>query len=133
MLSSATFAAEAQGCCQSLLEPGRLGHDQRAYEAAGVGRGSKGGSHSSCVWRDPGVQKRPGRAPAHPKRMTVCLRTRRSWAGAESRGPVLDWWDMAPSEAATMTPIAGGPAGPTAPGDPSAGAPLLEKKPQTLR
>lgn len=116
VLSSATSAAEAQCRCQSLLEPGRLGHDQRTYEAAGVGRGSKGGSRSSCVWHDPGVQKQPGRVLAHPKCVTVCLRTRRSWAGAESRGPVLDWRDTAPSEAATLTQQQGAQLAPLLPG-----------------
>ena len=75
-----------------------------------------GGSRSSCVWHDPGVQKQPGRVPAHPKCVTVCLRTRRSWAGAESRGPVLDWRDTAPSEAATLTQQQGAQLAPLLPG-----------------
>ena len=55
MLSSATCAAEAQGRCQSLLEPGSLGHNQRADNVAGVGWVSKGGSRSSA-WRDLGCR-----------------------------------------------------------------------------
>ena len=127
MLSSATSAAEAQGCCQSLLEPGRLGHNQRADNVAGVGWVSKGGSRSS-TWCDLGCRCDWGGSPSQ-----TCLRTGRSWAGAESRGLVLDWRDTAPSEAAMMTQHdSRGPADPMAPGTPSADTPLLQK-PKTLR